>query len=66
MVFSVEPRGIEPLDPSANHGCLTVRWPLKLHEEIIALFIKKERPRDDSRTLGILIGSVVSVITISN
>ena len=43
MVFSVEPRGIEPLYPSANHGCPTVRWPLKLHGEYCITFYKKRK-----------------------
>jgi len=29
--FSVEPRRIEPLNPSANHGLPHQRWPLGLH-----------------------------------
>ena len=33
MVSDVEPRGIEPLYPSVDHGFLTVRWPLELHEK---------------------------------
>jgi hypothetical protein len=27
-IFGVEPRGIEPLYPSVDHGILTLRWPL--------------------------------------
>ncbi|MFA4831203.1 MAG: hypothetical protein WC618_03460, partial [Patescibacteria group bacterium] len=42
----VEPRGIEPLYPSVDHGFLTVRWPLKLHENIITFLKQKKKDRE--------------------
>ena len=66
MVLSVEPRGIEPLYPSVKHGILTVRWPLKLHEEYYITFLQKRKTERLSRNFRVLIGSVLDDSSIPN
>jgi hypothetical protein len=62
----VEPRGIEPLYPSVNHGILTVRWPLKLHGNIIAKNKQKENPKRKVSDFRDSTESVVDIISIAD
>ncbi len=63
--MGVEPRGIEPPYPSANHGILTVRWPQGLHGEDCSSLENKKKIRDFSRTFEDSIESVVSYLNIA-
>jgi len=63
--LGMEPRGIEPLYPSVNHGFLTVRWPLELHRNTISQNKQKENPKPKASDFQDSIESVVDAISIT-
>lgn len=64
--FNVEPRRIEPLNPSANHGLPHQRWPLELHDDQIIIKLDKKKAREINPGLsGSQLQPVVSIFIIS-
>ena len=62
-LFGVEPRRIEPLNPSVNHRLPHQKWPLRLHEVNLSQgAIKIKKAREKSRTFRMRLQSVVDVL----